>query len=318
MTASTRPSPATVVITEHLRPGREAAFRQWQTEVDAAAASFTGFLDTEVIAPLDSQTEWSVVYRFDGTTNLKRWLDSDTRRDLLERGAELFEKPQSQAVLADKDDKVVTVVVSHKVAPDREDDFLAWQHRINQKEKSFPGFRSSELHRPIPGVQEEWTIVNSFATIDDLNRWIDSPERAELLAEGADFDDFDLQRFATPYGSWFPSNAPGAPAGPPDWKTTLAVLVGLYPLVVLLTIGLAELWPGAELWIGLLVGNILSVSLLTWVVMPIVVRAFNFWLEPDHRAGPRNDLIGLLAAVIFIAFAALVFYLVTRVFWHLP
>ncbi|NMN98207.1 antibiotic biosynthesis monooxygenase [Antrihabitans stalactiti] len=316
-TVGPKPSSATVVITEHLRPGREAEFRKWQHGVDEAAASFTGFLDTEVIPPLDAQTEWSVVYRFDGTANLKRWLDSDTRRTLLESGADLFEKPQSQAVLPDKNDEVVTVVVSHKVAADREDDFLAWQQRISQMEKAFPGFRTSELHRPIPGVQNEWTIVNSFASIEDLNRWLDSPERAAILAEGADFSDFDLQRVATPYGSWFPSSS-GAQAGPPDWKTSLAVLCGLYPLVVLLTLGLTELWPGAQLWISLLVGNILSVSLLTWVVMPIVTRALAFWLEPQERAGRRNDLIGLAATVIFIVFAATLFYLVTRVVWHLP
>lgn len=316
---STGPSPTTVVITAHLRPGREAQFRQWQKGVDVAAASYSGFVGTELVAPLDAQTEWSVIYRFDTTANLKRWLDSDTRRDLLSNGAELFQKEQSQAVLTDgNNDKVVTVVVSHNVAADRESDFLAWQQRIGAIERAFPGFRSSELHPPIPGVQDAWTIVNTFASAEDLNHWLDSPERQAILEEGAEFEDFDIQRIASPYGAWFQASRDSAGGMPPLWKQAVSVLVGLYPTVVLLTLGLSEIWPGSQLWISLLVGNVLSCTLLTWVVMPIVTRALGFWLEPEDKAGTRVDVLGLVVSIVFLTFAATLFYLVTRVIWHLP
>ena len=34
---------------------------------------------------------------------------------------------------------------------------------------------------------------------------------------------------------------------PGDWKTALSVLVGLYPTVVLLTLAISHIWPGAPL-----------------------------------------------------------------------
>jgi uncharacterized protein len=50
-----------------------------------------------------------------------------------------------------------------------------------------------------------------------------------------------------------------------------------------LTLAISALWKKSELWASLLVGNILSVTLLTWVVMPIVT-ALRFWLAQDGGA----------------------------------
>ncbi|SDC77947.1 antibiotic biosynthesis monooxygenase [Rhodococcus tukisamuensis] len=317
-TAAPRHSPATVVVTQRVRPGRRADFRRWQDEVDRAAAAFAGFLGAEVTGPTGAGSQWSVVYRFDGTANLKRWLDSDTRRELTVRGADLFEAPPIQHVLVDEaDDDVVTVVVSHPHVPGREDEFVAWQQRVIEAEKGFPGFRGSRLHRPVPGIQDSWAIVFSFDTAEHLDAWLGSPERAALLAEGRDFKEYEVHQIANPYGSWFPAPGPGAGATA-SWKTALSVLVGLYPTVVILTVALTEIWPGAELWATLLVGNIASVSLLTWVVMPLVTRMLGFWLEPGRRPGRRTDTLGLVTSVGFLTAAAVVFWLATTVVWTLP
>ncbi|MGW6120104.1 antibiotic biosynthesis monooxygenase [Nocardia sp. NPDC055165] len=323
MTASKAPSPrpaaATVVITQQPRVGRESEFRRWQAEVNDAAAAFPGFLGADVTPPGDAQSDWSVVYRFDDIVNLKRWLASDTRDELLARGTGLFERPSTQHVLVDEPaEEVATVVVSHPVAADRETEFIAWQDRMTEVERTFRGFRGSGLHRPIPGVQSDWTIIYSFASAEYLDHWLESPQRKALLEEAPDFRDFEVHRIANPYGSWFPPSRTGEDGGPASWKTALSVLVGLYPTVVILTVIIAEIWPGAQLWISLLVGNILSVSLLTWVVMPVVTRALGFWMRSDPRPDPRTDLVGLACSVGFLTLAAIFFYLVTRVFWTLP
>ena len=97
------------------------------------------------------------------------------------------------------------------------------------------------------------------------------------------------------------------------------MLVGLYPTVVLLSLGITALWKNVELWLGLLIGNILSVGLLTWVVMPVVTRALRFWLVPEgNRASPRLNALGTLASIGFLTVAAFVFWLCTTQIWHLP
>ncbi|MFJ2667127.1 antibiotic biosynthesis monooxygenase [Nocardia fluminea] len=314
-----RSAAATVVITQQPRTGREDEFRRWQAQVNDAAAAFPGFLGADVTPPGDDRSDWSVVYRFDGIVHLKRWLASDTREELLARGTELFERPSTQHVLVDEpDEEVATVVVSHPVAAERETEFIAWQDRMTEVERTFRGFRGSGLHRPIPGVQSDWTIIYSFSSAEHLDRWLESPQRKALLEQAPDFRDFEVHRIANPYGSWFPPSRTGEEGGPASWKTALSVLVGLYPTVVILTVLIAEIWPGAQLWISLLVGNILSVALLTWVVMPVVTRALGFWMRSSPRPDPRTDLIGLACSMAFLTFAAIFFYLVTRVFWTLP
>jgi uncharacterized protein len=310
---------ATVVISQRVKSGREDDFRRWQNGVNRAVASFAGFLGTEVVAPAEEGGEWAVVYRFDTQTHFEAWLASVERGELLEQGADLFAGTASQQViLGAQEEDLVTVVVSHPVARASEDEFLAWQQRVTDAERSFPGFRGSELFRPVPGVQEEWTAMFRFDTTENLNNWLQSEQRKRLLDEGEQFQEFELHRVSSPFGSWFDFDGDTA-QGPAAWKTTLSVLVGLYPTVVLLTLGIAELWPSGELWATLLLGNILSVCLLTWVVMPGVTKGLRFWLTPVHaHVSARTNLVGVGACVAFLAFAALVFWLATTQIWTLP
>ncbi|TQF74110.1 hypothetical protein FK531_05510 [Rhodococcus spelaei] len=218
---------------------------------------------------------------------------------------------------ASGNDDAVTVAVSHPSVSGREAEFLAWQQRVVEAEKAFPGFRGSQTRRPVTGIQENWTILFTFDSSENLERWLSSPERAALLEEGREFRGFEVHPIANPFGSWFPAGGPdAAPAA--QWKTALSVLIGLYPTVVILTLLIAEIWPGAPLWLGLLVGNVLSVTILTWVVMPVVTRALRFWLEPDDPRDLRTERLGVAISVAFLAVAAIVFWLVTRVFWTLP
>ena len=313
-------APATVVIEQRLRPGREEDFRAWQEGMNRAVAGFAGFLGTEVVPPVDETAGWTVLYRFDSKAHLETWLSSVERAAILERGADLFNGQTSQQVLmGDHDEGLVTVVVKHPVDPERVDEFLAWQERVTAAEHAYPGFRGAELHRPVPGVQEEWTALFRFDNAENLQAWLNSPERKTLLEEGKHFQDFELHRISSPFGSWFGAGDDASAPAPPDWKTALSVLVGLYPTVVLLTLGISELWPNGELWETLLLGNILSVSLLTWAVMPIVTRSLHFWLAPARgTASSRLDAIGAAASIGFLTVAATIFWAVTTQIWTLP
>jgi uncharacterized protein len=313
-------TPATVVIAQRMKHGREDDIRRWQEDVNRAVAAFAGYVGNDVVASADAD-EWTVIYRFDSKPHLVSWLASPEREAVLGRGAHLFDGPASQRVLVRDDDAdLVTVVVSHPVDPADEDAFLAWQERVTDAERKFAGFRGAELFRPVAGVQDEWTALYRYDTDEHLNTWLESRERKRLLDEGRRFKDFSLHRISSPFGSWFAQ--PGGDeegGGPAQWKTALSVLVGLYPTVVLLTLAINALWKKSELWAALLVGNILSVTLLTWVVMPIVTRTLRFWLtQKGGRGRARVDGLGLLASVAFLAVAATVFWACTTQIWHLP
>jgi uncharacterized protein len=316
-----RGGPATVVIGQRVRAGRHEEYRRWQDSLTAAAATFPGYLGTEETPPADRYGDATVAYRFDAVKHLRQWLDSPVRQELIEQGSALFDElPTQQVLVGDDGERPSTVVVSHAVAPHDEAAFLSWQHRMTVAESRCPGFRGSELFRPVPGVQDEWTAVYRFASAADLERWLSSDARRDLLTEGERFRDFRLRTITNAFGSWFPPSERGGQAGgPPSWKTALSVLVGLYPTVVLLTLAIGGLWKGAPLWASLLVGNVASVALLTWVVMPVVTWALGWWLAPRvDAAQPRTDVIGVVASVAFLAVAAAVFWLVTVQLWTLP
>jgi antibiotic biosynthesis monooxygenase (ABM) superfamily enzyme len=186
-------------------------------------------------------------------------------------------------------------------------------------ESAFEGFRGTELFRPVEGVQDEWTTLYRYDNAENLDRWLISKERRELLAEGATFSDFHSRTIDNSFGSWFAFDEHGNEAPPPsDVKTSIAVWVGLYPTVVLLTLALSPLH--MPLWLGLLIGNLFSSMSMTFLTMPYYVNPLmKHWLRPPPNVpAAKTNWRGIGIAVTALAFWSVVFYLVTRVFWHLP
>ena len=68
---------------------------------------------------------------------------------------------------------------------------------------SFPVTAVPRLFRPVEGVQDEWTMLYRYDTAADLDRWLTSNERQQLLDEGKKFSDFRLRTIDNSFGSWF-------------------------------------------------------------------------------------------------------------------
>jgi antibiotic biosynthesis monooxygenase (ABM) superfamily enzyme len=306
---------ATVIIGQQVKPGAEKDFAAWQHGMNGAAARYPGFLGAEVTAPTARQPDWSVVYRFDTVANVQAWINSATRQDMLAAGQQYLAGPPTQQVVggaAKPMDHLVTVVVSHRVPASRVEEFLAWQERLRLAESAFSGYRGSELFRPIAGVQDEWTALYRYDTAADLDTWLLSAERKELLAEGRVFHDFQLRTVDNSFGGWFAFDELGQQTPPPsDVKTSLAVWMGLYPTVVFLTLALSPLH--MPLWLGMLVGNLLSSFAMSFVAMPYYVNPLlKRWLRPAPGAPKMRSYwqgIGIIAALNL--FWVVVFYLLT-------
>ena len=320
-TENTTESAATIIIGQKVRAGSEQHYQDWQRDLNTEASRYPGFLAAEINPPTALQPEWVVVYRFDSMPHVMAWLNSATRQERLAVGQEFFDGPGTQQVLGGgtRKDPLVTVAVSHRVGERDVDEFIAWQDRLRLAESNFPGFRGTELFRPIPGVQEEWTALYRYDSAADLDRWLVSEERRALLAEGEKFADFHSRTIDNSFGNWFAFDADGREAPPPsDIKTSIAVWVGLYPTVVLLSL---LLWPlKMPLWLNLLVGNLCSSFAMTFLTMPYYVNPLlNRWLRPPREVpAAQNNWRGIGIAVAALVFWAIVFYLCTRVIWHFP
>src|SRR5207249_92896 len=96
---------------------------------------------------------------------------------------------------------------------------------------------------------------------------------------------------------------PGA-AHPPSWKFALTVLLALYPTVMLLTV---FPWP-YTIHLGyafaLLIGQVLSVSILQWVLTPLLTKVLGPWLQanaPKQRALSYGGVFLILAVLMILA-----------------
>ena len=143
---------------------------------------------------------------------------------------------------------------------------------------------------------------------------MNSPERQKLLQDANPFtEEFHARIVRTGFDQWFPVPAGGAPP-PAEWKMNMLVLMLLYPIVFLF--GFFIQTPlltgrGLPFAIALLIGNIVSVVLLSYLV-PWMAERFAWWLRPagpasasdrDRRSGARgrplrHDAVGVLAAVL--------------------
>ncbi len=315
-------SAATAIIGQKILPGMEREYQMWQEDVNAAAAHYAGFLGAENSPATPLQPDWVVVYRFDSIAHLQAWINSATRQKFLDIGSKYFDGPATQQVVSggtQPTDPLVTVVVTHRVHPNQVDDFLDWQRRMSAEESKFDGFRGTEIFRPVEGLQEEWTTLYRYDNAEHLDAWLTSTRRQELLAEGEKFDDFKMRTIDNSFGSWFAFEENGKEAPPPsETKTSIAVWVGLYPTVVLLNLALHPL--GMPFWLGMLVGNLCSSFVMSFLTMPYYVNpVLKRWLRPSPEDSKRKtNLVGLGIVAAVTVFWAVVFYVVTAQIWTLP
>ena len=311
----------TVIIGQRVRPSAEEQFLAWQHGLNEAASRYPGFVGAEVTAPTETQPDWVVIYRFDSIANLRAWLNSSTRQQGMETGTQYLDGPPTQQIVggaAKPADQLVTVVATHRVEPGDVDEFLAWQERLRLAESKFDGYRGTELFRPVEGVQDEWTAMYRYDNVADLEAWMTSDERKQLLEEGKKFRDFQLRTVENSFGSWFAFDDKGNQVPPPsDIKTSFAVWVGIYPTAMTIMLLLFPLH--LPVWVGTLLGNLCSSFILTFVTMPYYANRLlkGFLWPPAGEPKSRTDIRGAAIVVASLVFWAVVFGLIWK-FWREP
>src|SRR5260221_2284741 len=93
------PAPVSAVISTRIKPGQQAAYRQWEQRIAAAQAKAPGFQGYRFEPPIPGvQDDWLAILRFDNETNLQAWLDSPGRKKLLKEAAPFLEEFHARVV----------------------------------------------------------------------------------------------------------------------------------------------------------------------------------------------------------------------------
>ena len=79
------PSEVVSIIRHEVRPGSEAAYEAWAQGIVPIAQTFAGHQGVAVIRPPEGSRLYTIVLHFDTVEHLRAWLDSETRRALLQQ-----------------------------------------------------------------------------------------------------------------------------------------------------------------------------------------------------------------------------------------
>jgi len=310
MESKSTPPPVVTLVTR-VDQGEQielAELIDWLVKLLGAGFRTTGFWSGEILPPNRHESKnWTLLQRFRLQDQAEAWRDSATRQTIVAQlrdltggsEAKVYEEVTGDASIG----SAVTAIVTY-VKPGMEEHYGAWQHKIHSMQARSPGYGGVYIQPPAPGKAGQWTTLLRFDSPAALDNWFGSPERQSLLAEAEQFvADFRYHPVTSSFPGFFPGDEEGGKPTP-TWKGAAMVLIGLFPLLEILRAYYTP-WAASNhirLVIALAVSTLFSVSMVSFVTMPIVVKLFNWWLAPPPgQEGTATDMKGLAIVVaIFI------------------
>lgn len=90
----------TAVITHTVKPGREEGYEEWMRGIIPVAKTFEGHLGVNILRPQrGAHPEYIIVLHFDHHNHLRAWLESDERREWIERVKPFIQAAENVQVL---------------------------------------------------------------------------------------------------------------------------------------------------------------------------------------------------------------------------
>jgi uncharacterized protein len=296
-----------------LHPVPDARLQAWVDRAADAAGSMPGFTALRP-AVTDGGLQPAVATTFDTAEHLHAWLDSD-----------VLSTSDAEGVLRKSSDLLIveghrlppgTAVFRHDVIEGQAAEFVAAQRQLVTSTAQFPGYLGTVVLPPAPEAgMEQWTSILCFRTDEQLAAWSDSDERARQLKKLRTHltTDFDTLSVDAPFGSILRIDH-GRARVTPTWKTAMLVLLVLYPTVMTLSRFLGPVLKGmdAQVWLSMWLSQIVSVTVMTYALMPLATRLFSRWLDPIDGAPVRTSVLG---AAVVVAFYAATLWLFATVTW---
>jgi uncharacterized protein len=294
-----------------IRPQVSDAFVDWQAKFHAEIAAYPGFVSLEIISPVGSlQNEWVIVQRFLDAERAASWRESTKYQNLLK---ELQTYTVANGIQQAKPDlstlqSGATEVFVTQVSPDKEVEYRKWIAKIHQVEAKFPGFRGVYVQSPHKGQSQNWITILQFNSLENLDLWLSSSERQEVLKESIPLiASLESHRVVSPYLGWFAPIVKGEGIVP-VWKQTMIVLLVLFPLVMLQFKFLRPWTLGLNISLATFIANAVSVILISWPMMPIALYGLGWWLSPQGETRTKATIIGTVVVLALYAIEVAVFW----------
>ena len=175
----------------------------------------------------------------------------------------------------------IHIAITRRVRPGCEAEFQHALREFFQTSFAHGGVQGASMLTPTPGSDSrEYGILRTFANEQERDAFYASPmfkaweERARTLTEGE-----PVYRQLHGLEAWFRS--PHNP--PPRWKMAAATFLGVFALAMILNLTLGPVIQSWNFVLRNAVFNACVVVSLTWVVMPLVTRLLQGWLNPQTQ-----------------------------------
>ena len=178
--------------------------------------------------------------------------------------------------------EVVTLVIKHRVKAGFEVPYSTWLRNIVRIAGQWEGHLGVDV---IPGKHaglDTYTCILRFCSTDAMQRWLDSPQRRELVNEAIPMlADGDQTEVNPANEFWFsPPNETRSP--PPRWKQAALTLLVIFPHTLLVPLIWKPLLGVSQVLSNYVVATfVITLTIVLSVVylfMPMATRVFASWL----------------------------------------
>jgi uncharacterized protein len=184
----------------------------------------------------------------------------------------------------------VTTTVAGRVKPGHEVFYESFLKGIIAAAAQFPGHLGVEVFRPTAAADGDYRVVYRFDTVEHLQAWLDSDERATWLARAEPHVIGPIRtRILTGLEAWFTLAHRPDLAPPARYKMAILTWAAIFPLSTLMVRVGDPFLTQLSFVPRLGVTTAATVALMTWLVMPRVTRLLRRWLYPDLGANPTSE-----------------------------
>lgn len=201
--------------------------------------------------------------------------------------------------------KPVTEVFITHVKPGKYELYREWAAKIQHIEADFPGYQGVYVQSPAANDPNSWVTILSFDTHENLDNWLTSNKRKQIIKESTSFvENYEGHRMTAPFFGWFSSvDVPKT-----IWtiiKEAMLILLVLFPIVMLEFKFLNPLTKNLNLSVATFIGNTISVGLITWPAMPVCLYFLSWWLKSKSLF---HNILGTIIVLSLYLFTIFIFY----------
>ena len=191
--------------------------------------------------------------------------------------------------------------VEHTLQDVAQEQALRELKRLLASERKWPGCLDTVGPDPIDVATPHRLITRThWRDVDCFVGWMVSRERSELLKamDGLGYS-CSAETNWKGYAAWVAEDQQSD--APPTWKVNLLVLLCLYPTVLILNSLINPLGLGYSS--SILVGNICSVALTGWLLVPGAQRLYSRWISGRSRGRDSQLALLSIAALLLLSWA---------------